>query len=190
MAAEIIPLDLSRFFEHHPTLETERLLLRPHAMADADDLFEAFRDPETVRYGPHEPARTIRDAEAMIEIVAKNFELQKTIRFGFELKSEHKTIGWCDLHHIAPEHHRLELGYSLSPRYCGKGYMTEAVREIICFALEDMGFHRIEASCDPRNVKSIRVAERCGMMHEATFRENEICKGEWVSNAIYAILRG
>jgi len=187
---ELVPLDLSRFFEQHPTLETERLLLRPHTEADANDLFEAFRDPETVRYGPHEPAESIRDAEAMIEIVAKNFELQKAIRFGFELKSENKIIGWSDLHHIAPEHHRLELGYSLSPRYWGNGYMTEAVREIIRFAFEEMKIHRIEASCDPRNVKSIRVVERCGMKLEATFRENEICKGERVSNSIYAIVRG
>jgi RimJ/RimL family protein N-acetyltransferase len=84
----------------------------------------------------------------------------------------------------------LQIGYVLTRSTWGNGYVTEAVCEMIRFAFKEMRMHRIEASCDPRNERSIRVVERCGMTHDATFRENEICKGERVSNEIYAIVHG
>ena len=42
VAAEMIHLDLSRFFDHHPVLETERLRLRQLTMSDALDLHEYY----------------------------------------------------------------------------------------------------------------------------------------------------
>jgi RimJ/RimL family protein N-acetyltransferase len=53
---------------------------------------------------------------------------------------------------------------------------------------DEVGLHRIEAGCDPRNVGSLRVMEHLGMRREAEFVENELVKGEWVGEIICAIL--
>jgi RimJ/RimL family protein N-acetyltransferase len=49
-------------------------------------------------------------------------------------------------------------------------------------------FHRIYARCDPRNTGSWKVMERLGMRKEAHLIHNEIFKGEWGDELIYAIL--
>jgi len=50
--------------------------------------------------------------------------------------------------------------------------------------------HRITGRLDARNVASARVLERAGLRREAHLVENEIVKGEWTDELIYAILRG
>lgn len=183
------PLDLSRFFEQHPTLETERLILRELTHDDAADLFVYYGDPVFTEYVSFDPFKDITVARDEVDRVRKGFEKRKHFVFGIERKSDRKIIGDCDLHHISPNDHRVEIGYGLARAYWGFGYMTEAVSEVIRFAFEGMGFHRIEAECELENLRACRVAERCGMALEATRHENEINKGRFVSNHVYAIVR-
>ena len=48
--------------------------------------------------------------------------------------------------------------------------------------------HRVYGCVEPRNTASVRVLERLGMRREAHLIENEWGKGEWHSEAVYAIL--
>jgi [ribosomal protein S5]-alanine N-acetyltransferase len=182
-------LDLSRFFDNHPTLETERLLLREVAVADALDLHEYFSDPEIMRYTSNFPIGTIQETEGILRRSSKYLALYDSFRFAIVRKSDSKAIGTIDLHSFSTMHHRMEIGYMLTRAYWDYGYMTEAVKEIIRFAFEEMGMHRVEAECQTENIRSMRLAERCGMTLEATRLENEINKGRFVSNHVYAILR-
>jgi RimJ/RimL family protein N-acetyltransferase len=52
----------------------------------------------------------------------------------------------------------------------------------------DYGLHRIIGRLDARNTASARVLERLGMRREAHFVENEIVKGEWTDEVVYAML--
>jgi len=47
--------------------------------------------------------------------------------------------------------------------------------------------HRVSGSLDARNARSAAVLSRLGFRHEATLVDNEFIKGEWTSEAIYAI---
>ncbi|HEX5317410.1 MAG TPA: GNAT family N-acetyltransferase, partial [Candidatus Kapabacteria bacterium] len=124
-----------------------------------------------------------------ISRIAEGFKAHKFVEFGVALKQTGKVIGTIDLHNLSLENRRMEIGYGLTKAFWGFGYMTEAVREVIRFAFEEMGFHRIEAECETENIRSLRVAERCGMSLEAKHKENEINKGRFVSNYVYAIVR-
>ncbi len=186
---ELAPLDLSLFFDHHPTLETERLRLRQLAMSDAHDLHEYYSDPETAIYVPFTAFSSIAKTEELLGRVTASFEKRESIMFGIERKSDGKIMGITDIYRLSLQHHRMELGWGLARAYWGFGYVTEAVREFIRFAFEEMGMHRIEAECQTDNIRSIRVAEGCGMTREATRVENEINKGRFVSNYVYAIIR-
>ena len=55
-------------------------------------------------------------------------------------------------------------------------------------AFDDLGLHRVIGRLEPRNVASARVLEKLGMRREALFVDNEMIKGEWQSEAVYAIL--
>jgi len=54
---------------------------------------------------------------------------------------------------------------------------------------EHLNLHRIVGRLDARNQASARVLEKLGMRREAHFLDNEIVKGEWTSELVYAILR-
>jgi ribosomal-protein-alanine N-acetyltransferase len=189
VAIEIAPIDLSRFFENHPTLETERLILREVTVADAADLHEYFSDPETAVYIPHTALTSISQTEEILARNAKYLAAKESFRFAIVGKLDGKVIGTIDLHNFGAQNHRMEVGYVFTRAYWGFGYATEAVKEVIRFAFEEMGVHRIEAECETENIRSIHLLERCGMTREAIRMENEINKGTFVSNYVYAIVR-
>ncbi|HEX6619570.1 MAG TPA: GNAT family protein, partial [Solirubrobacteraceae bacterium] len=81
-----------------------------------------------------------------------------------------------------------DLGFMLHPDHQGHGYATEAASAMLEFAFGSYDLHRVSASVEPRNAASARVLERLGMRKEAHLLENDWVKGEWSSEAIYAIL--
>jgi ribosomal-protein-alanine N-acetyltransferase len=182
------PLDLSRFFEVHPTLETERLILRPITIADAEDVYEYGSDPEVTKYMIFPTHTSLADSIKWLESVPWEFAHRRRFTFAITLKSDGKFIGSSGFHDILKEHHRLLMGYVLNRKYWGNGYMTEAVREMIRFAFEEMSMHRVAATCDFDNIRSARVMERCGMSLEGTFRDYELRHGKFVSTKSYAIV--
>jgi len=184
----IAPLDLSRFFEVHPVLETERLILRPITIADAEDVFEYGSDPEVTKYVVFLRHSSIEDSIKWLEKASDEFAKNAQMTFAITLKEEGKFIGSCGFHHFSPEHHRVEMGYVLNRKFWGMGFMTETVRELIRFAFDEMSMHRVQATCDLENVRSAQVMERCGMTLEGTLLDHELRRGKFVATKVYAIL--
>ena len=60
----------------------------------------------------------------------------------------------------------VEIGYGLREGFCGRGYMTEAVRRLSEWALSQDGVTRVEAETAPENTASRKVLLKAG------FREN------------------
>jgi len=71
------------------------------------------------------------------------------------------------------------LGYLLNRKYWNQGYITEATRKVIAFGFEQLGLHRIIASCDPANIGSYRVMEKIGMQREGYLAGRENVQGVW-----------
>ena len=81
-----------------------------------------------------------------------------------------------------------EIGFIFHPDHQGHGYATEAARALIAHAFEHYDLHRVSGRLEPRNGASARVLEKLGMRREGLLIENEWVKGEWQSEAIYALL--
>lgn len=181
-------LDLSKLFERHPTLETERLLLREIRMLDKRAIFEYASDPETTEYMIFPTHTSVAEAERFIESCGSDFLNTKRVEFAIELKSTKKMIGAFGLHHFSSNHHSVEFGYILNRAHWGNGYVTEVVNRMLRFAFDEMQMHRVQAVCDLKNDASARVLERCGFTHEATFRDHEFRRGRFISLNIYGKL--
>jgi RimJ/RimL family protein N-acetyltransferase len=65
---------------------------------------------------------------------------------------------------------------------------TEAAEALLTLGFDTIGWHRIIGSCDARNDPSARLMERIGMRQEARFVHNQIVKGLWADEFVYAIL--
>lgn len=83
----------------------------------------------------------------------------------------------------------VELGWVLDPAHTGRGYATEAVRELLRHSFEDLGVHRVTAGCFAANVASWRLMERLGMRREAHTRGDALHRsGRWLDSFSYALL--
>ena len=174
----------------HLPIETERLLLRYFEPDDIDVLAAMHGDPDLVRWIPWGP-RTREQAAEVLErkLACRTIEAEGDgLGIAPVLKETGEMIGDFSLQYVSEEHSVAELGYLLTAGTQGRGYATEASREILRLAFEDLGFHRVIARVESRNAASAARAERLGMRREAEFVENEWIKGEWQSEIVYAML--
>ena len=103
-----------------------------------------------------------------------------------ELRATGELVGHVSL--SIGEHRQGEVGFLFHPDHQGHGYATEAARALLAHAFEHYDLHRVYGRLEPRNAASARVLEKLGMRREGLLLENEWVKGEWQSEAIYALL--
>ena len=179
-------------FQPEYPVRTLRLLLRPYALADVDALYAYQRLPEVHRYLYTEP-RSRSEVEALVAERAGVRALTgagQALALVADLAQTGELVGDCVLFWHSQEHQQGEVGYVFNPAYQGRGYATEVVGALLRLGFDGLGMHRITGRLDARNVASARVLERAGLRREAHLVENEIVKGEWTDELIYAILRG
>jgi RimJ/RimL family protein N-acetyltransferase len=82
-----------------------------------------------------------------------------------------------------------DLGWVLHPDHTGHGYATEAVRELLDIAFNELQLRRVTAACFAANEASWRLMERLGMRRETyNVRESLHRSGEWLDGMVYALL--
>lgn len=174
--------------DHVPSMPEEiatpRLRLRPYRWQDIDDVMAYATDEAWARFLPVPWPYTRRDAE---QFLATQVLLDPAREARWAIVLDGAVVGGVNLRR-APEHRLAELGYALARGVWGRGLATEAARELLRLAFDELGLHRVTARCDPRNVPSYRVMERLGMRREAHLVENELFKGEWSDEYVYAML--
>jgi RimJ/RimL family protein N-acetyltransferase len=93
---------------------------------------------------------------------------------------------------LAPEIDRdggeIELGYIVAPHARGRGVATDALRRLTKWALDEVGAKRIYLIIDVVNTPSLRVAERCGYVHEGVLRSTHLKQGRRVDASIWSRL--
>lgn len=166
-----------------PTLRTDRLLLRPHTLADAprvQELAGAREVADTTLTIPHPypdgvaetwigGLRPAWDERRMLVLAVTTVDDGLVGTVGLELKRKHD---------------RGELVYWTGVPYWGRGYATEAAGAMVRYGFEELGFHRIYAGFFPRNPASGRVMEKLGMTYEGTLRAH-LRKGDVFEDVAY-----
>jgi RimJ/RimL family protein N-acetyltransferase len=179
-----------RPFELGGPIETSRLRLRPFVAGDLDALF-AYQSRNDVTqhlyWGPRSRDEVQEAFEGKIAATAIRAE-GDFLALAAELASTGEIVGDVVLELVSEEHRTGEIGYIVHPDHHGHGYATEAGRAVLRVAFEDLRLHRVTGRLDARNVASARVLEKLGMRREALLVENELVKGEWQSELVYAIL--
>jgi RimJ/RimL family protein N-acetyltransferase len=168
-------------------LETERLILREFRVSDFDAVHEYASDPEVVRYMPFGP-NILKQTQDFLDR-AINRQKEKT-RIDYELavilKETNKLIGGCRINKVSEI--QAHIGYIYNKNYWGYGYATETAKALVAFGFNDLGVHRIYATCDPDNIASQRVLEKAGLILEGRLREDMMIHGEYRDSLIFGLL--
>lgn len=169
----------------HPTLETARLKLRPYSDIDIAELLPLIGTREVA-------ATTLRIAHPYTEQDARAFlELAKDpdkLWLAITLRADGRQIGGIGLRVDKAQQH-AELGYWLGLPYWGQGYATEAAREMLRYAFDDLHLHRVFASHFKHNPASGRILRKIGMSYEGCQREHLRKWDQFVDSELYGILR-
>ncbi|HCH3500978.1 TPA: GNAT family N-acetyltransferase [Vibrio parahaemolyticus] len=145
-------------------IESERLILRPFSMSDAERVSELAGDKlisEMTANIPH--PYTVSDAENWIRTHAELFLSGKGIVYVIVLKESSELIGAISFPKL--ENGLGILGYWLGVPYWGCGYATEASKVLISFSKRHYGLTRLKVMHLVGNERSKSVIEKLGVKY-------------------------
>lgn len=138
-------------------IETERLMLRFVEPGDAEELNAAVNESraELAPWGPWLNSHGSLEATRayIADAIAKN-ERREEIRLIMIESATGAIVGGTVFHHIEPGVPKLEIGYWVRSSRAGRGYMTEAMRALVRYAIDALGMKRVEIRCSDRNERS------------------------------------
>ncbi|MBG6056223.1 RimJ/RimL family protein N-acetyltransferase [Salinibacterium sp. CAN_S4] len=147
-----------------PVVRTERLVIRPHRLSDADAWYEMQSDEGIVRFLSW-PIRTRAESLQHLKDRTQHTVLSRADDLlALAIERDDALVGDLSVHlrTVHPDFRSAEIGWILGSAHGGSGLATEAVCAVI-----DMLFDRIEARwifavVDERNAKSLSLATRLG----------------------------
>jgi RimJ/RimL family protein N-acetyltransferase len=161
-----------------PIVETERLILRDHRLADFDPYVEMWADPIVTRFIGGKP----RSREETWIRFLRHAGMWRHMGFGFwaiEEKANGRFIGEAGFHELRRAMEpsiegTLEAGWGFVTDAHGKGYATEAVAAAIAWGEANHPGKAATCIIDPDNAMSIRVASKTGFRERVTAIYNDV----------------
>ena len=172
-----------------PVVETERLVLRPYSLADAQRVQQMCVDEavaSTTLALPHPCPDGA--AEQWVSTHAESFRQGSEVTLAVTLKSDGLVVGSMAIF-VNKDHRRGELGYMVAKEHWNHGYCTEAARAFLSFGFRTLDLNRIQAMHFPRNPASGRVMQKLGMSREGLLRQYVSNRGVFEDLVMYSILR-
>lgn len=157
-----------------PTVETERLILRPIAFQDMEGIYQLDTDPEIHKYLIHQSLSSKKQALERIEFIQAQYRRHGVGRWAMIEKTSGCFTGWAGIKFIDKElnkHiHFYDVGYRLLKAYWGKGYATEATKASLTFAFSKLGAETVYGHAHHENLASRNVLEKAGLIYKETFQ--------------------
>jgi ribosomal-protein-alanine N-acetyltransferase len=175
-----------------PTIETDRLVLRPVAEADADAVFAACSNPTLTRFTLFETHQTRDDSLAFVrDYVAARYAEMVPDPFAVTLKDDPESwmIGAVGCHWGAREHKVMELGYWVAEHLWGRGIAAEATAAVVRFVFAAYPVERLQSRVFVGNPASARVLEKVGFKYEGTLRSAVFRREQFHDLMMFALLR-
>jgi RimJ/RimL family protein N-acetyltransferase len=171
-------------------IESPRLLLRRIAPADLLFFTRIHAIPDVVRYTGHGRPRSTEETAAWLQATLTSYEELELGQLAVVRKADGLLLGRCGMSDLVIEVkaatgatprawfgralapaglaviQERELGYTFDSAHWGHGYATEAAQCVFAYARDSLGLKRVISVIDGDNVRSLRVAERCGLRRE------------------------
>ena len=169
-------------------LNTSRLTLRPFATSDAQAMFSNWAsDPEVTRFLTWPTHTSLEISQWVCSDWATHYEEKDYYQWAIVYDA--MPIGSIAVVDKRDQVGRATIGYCIGRKWWGMGLTAEALRTVMDYLFDEVGYQRIDAYHDPRNPNSGRVMRKCGMQYEGTLRQSDwnnqgVCDACW-----YALLK-
>lgn len=171
-------------------IEAEKVLLKKHTLDLAETMFQCIvKDRKRLQeFLPWVNATNSNiDTQNFIKSTINEWETFELFDYGIFEKESNVYVGNLGVHTISWSHHHCELGYWITQKFEGKGFILDAVTAIekVCF---QNGFNRIEIRCSSKNHKSASVPKRLAYNLEGELKQSKFENGKYIDNFIFAKL--
>ena len=153
-------------------LETERLILNEISMNDVDFLFEIRNNDENNKFIGRKKSSLEEVKQFIIDRIS-DFKEKRGITWIIYDKHTRQNIGSICYWNFNFENNSAELGYELTPKFQGKGFMKEALSKVINFGFKELNLQIIEAFTDEKNKSSIKTLVKFNFIQNTEFELNK-----------------
>ena len=153
------------------------MTLRVYTAADADELSCAVNESYN-HLRPWMPwareDQSVRDSEQICRRLMASFYGNNDYTLG--IWEGDRLVGGTGFHmRCGPVEWRCaEIGMWIRSSYAEQGWGTRVLEQMLEWGFGEWGWERLIWKCDTRNIGSKRVAEKCGLTLEATFRSDAL----------------
>lgn len=156
-------------------LETKRLILRPWAETDAEELYRYAKDPAIGPAAGWPVHTSVENSREVIRGVLSEPETYAVVLKETGLPAGSIGIIFPGKGGAPMKEGEAEIGYWIGKPYWGRGLIPEAVRELLRRCFEDFGCTGVWCGYYDGNEKSRRVQEKCGFLYHHT-ETGKLCK--------------
>lgn len=165
-------------------IETERLILRPLEIADAEALFAMDKNPNVHKYLWQKPTQDLSESIKIIEMVQKQYAENKIGRFATILKETGEFIGWTGIKFVNDHIENgktnfYDYGYRLVEQFWNKGYATEASKAWLEYGFNQMNLQEMNAYTHAENGASNHILQKVGFNFMENYPDNEGIIWKW-----------
>ena len=151
-------------------IETERLLIRPTNISDAEFIFNLLNTPKWLKYIGNRNLKTAKDAEDYIKLKM----LPQLERLGYSnntviRKKDNIKIGTCGLYNREGID-GVDIGFAFLPEYEKQGYAYEASSKLILIAKTHFNINKINAITIKENISSQKLIKKLGLSFDKLIR--------------------
>ncbi|MBN2236175.1 MAG: GNAT family N-acetyltransferase, partial [Bacteroidales bacterium] len=127
------------------TFETERLLIRPTSVEDAEFIFELVNSPKWLQYIGDQNVKTIESAVEYIHLkITPQLNRLGYSNYTIIRKSDQTKIGTCGLYD-RDGLEGIDIGFAFLPNFENQGYAFEATNKLKEAAIQEFGLQEINA---------------------------------------------
>ena len=147
-------------------LETERLILRPLKLEDAQEVFNCWmQDEDVCRYMYWHCTDDINVAQQFVDYEVSMIDSDKWFRWVIQDKETKVLYGTC-LTYFNEDEACWDIAYNFGKPYWGKGYATEVMKKVLEFGIQTIGIKEVIASNAIENPASGKVITKLGFKYE------------------------
>ncbi len=147
-------------------IETERLILRPFTLDDAEASFSMSQNPEVMKFLGGVDHGTVEEHREMLrKSVITDYEKHGFGRHAVIHKETNEYMGFTGLKYVI-ELDEVDIGYRLNHQFWRQGYGYESTLPCVDFAFNELGLDRIVSLAKVENIASTALMKKLGLTYE------------------------
>jgi len=148
-----------------PILQTERLILRPLSLDDAEHIFKTWtNDPDVEKYMIWDLHQTVNDTIEWLKTEVSKIKSNDNYTWGMISKENKELFGTISIHKEKNSDIFI-LGYNIAKAYWSNGFTTEAGKTVLQFANNTLGITKFFCRHAVENIASMKVIKKLGFVY-------------------------